>query len=761
MEIVHQINADYEKRKHEYKALSFDSYCDQEVLYAKYILAYLMDNDLGITQDQLDDFVQHSYFIKSKYAQEVPEQIYLDYVVQPRINNETLDASRNTFYELLKPICCDDCVDTIFAINTWMISMVQYRSTDARTQNPSLTLKSGIGRCGEKSTFLVHAYRSVGIPARQIYAPWWSHCDDRHAWVEVYVNGAWQYLSAGDSAKEFNNAWFTPSASRSLILRTNQFSNLTQDEAIVEKRGIHTKINVTHHYTKTRNLTIYVGLKDCHEISIAILNYGILRNVATLKVQDNKATVEIGYGDCFVRVQTNHKIYLKEIAARDMVVEINETDLLSDIGFNLIQVPFKETIPYDTSDEKKQTLYKTIKNQNLNQYHKRMEAIKPEIVNTKAHQRLKEALGEPYANQVKACLTQKDLFDFDAQVLIDYAKVVQKWKKSVPSDIFQSALLNPRVSHEDLTFNTEALVQFPFSTPQQIYQEIMNWDSGPCDYFMEDTILPFEVMLKRKRGTLNDKLHLITMICRVKGYPTRLNRHSQTLEVYNRGKFEPLGGHLSYELSIETQDKLLNIALSPFSLISESGNFDLDQPISYYEQGDYVLTLSKRYPDGSVIGKVVPISLTQDLNLEVSVPKRSYNGAFENTDMRLYLDESWDNTLSILCFGQVDEEPTQHIINELIEISDVLNGQSFSLHLYNIGNPNHEMIQKLKGVISNTQVHTQWDKHWLHQIIQANHLDANVLPFIAIIKNRITLWSTSGYQVNAINNPWIRQIFID
>ena len=38
----------------------------------------------------------------------------------------------------------------------------------------------------EESAFLVSALRSVGIPARQVYVPRWSHCGDNHArssWV--------------------------------------------------------------------------------------------------------------------------------------------------------------------------------------------------------------------------------------------------------------------------------------------------------------------------------------------------------------------------------------------------------------------------------------------------------------------------------------------------------------------------------------------------------------------------------------------------
>ena len=52
-----------------------------------------------------------------------------------------------------------------------------------RTSSPLQSAKTAFGRCGEESVFTVAALRTVGLPARQVYAPRWSHSDDNHAWV--------------------------------------------------------------------------------------------------------------------------------------------------------------------------------------------------------------------------------------------------------------------------------------------------------------------------------------------------------------------------------------------------------------------------------------------------------------------------------------------------------------------------------------------------------------------------------------------------
>ena len=76
--------------------------------------------------------------------------------------------------------------EAVIELNYWCSSKVTYRTTDNRTASPITVYNNTYGRCGEESTFAVSVFRSVGIPARQVYVPLWSHCDDNHAWVEVW-----------------------------------------------------------------------------------------------------------------------------------------------------------------------------------------------------------------------------------------------------------------------------------------------------------------------------------------------------------------------------------------------------------------------------------------------------------------------------------------------------------------------------------------------------------------------------------------------
>lgn len=155
------------------------------------------------------------------WAKTVPEDLFKHYVLPPRVNNEYLDNAREVFYRELYPRVKDlSMYDAVLEVNHWCREKVEYRPTDIRTSAPLQTVARGYGRCGEESVVAVSALRSIGIPARQVYAPRWSHTNDNHAWVEVWVDGRWYYLGACEPELELDRGWFTDEASRAMLVHT-------------------------------------------------------------------------------------------------------------------------------------------------------------------------------------------------------------------------------------------------------------------------------------------------------------------------------------------------------------------------------------------------------------------------------------------------------------------------------------------------------------------------------------------------------------
>lgn len=154
----------------------------------KFLFAYMPLSDMA---DYTGEFFLANADIalkarkESLWGKEIPEDVFLHYVLPCRVNNENLDSFRLRYYDEIKSrIKGLGLADAALEINHWCHEKVTYQPSDIRTSSPMNTILSARGRCGEESTFTVASLRTAGIPARQVYTPRWAHTDDNHAWVE-------------------------------------------------------------------------------------------------------------------------------------------------------------------------------------------------------------------------------------------------------------------------------------------------------------------------------------------------------------------------------------------------------------------------------------------------------------------------------------------------------------------------------------------------------------------------------------------------
>ena len=221
----------------------------------------------------------HALFLReqSPEVRALPEQLFLNYVLHPRVNEEELCDCRGAFYaQLEERIRGRSAREAILAINFWNAEQVCYRATDARTISALGAQRSGFGRCGEESAFAVNALRAVGIPARQVYTPRWAHCDDNHAWVEAFCDGAWHYLGACEPEPELDRGWFTGAASRAILVHSRLFGRPAPDDAVISEDGAVTFLNQTARYAPVRPLTVLVREPDGSPAAGAEVTFGIV-----------------------------------------------------------------------------------------------------------------------------------------------------------------------------------------------------------------------------------------------------------------------------------------------------------------------------------------------------------------------------------------------------------------------------------------------------------------------------------------------------
>lgn len=239
------------------------------------------------------------------FAREVDPWLFYTYVLTPRVNDERLDDARAELMEALKPCVHGlDSVQAALAVNRWCAQHVRYAATDNRTRGVRGILNACEGRCGEESVLTVNALRAVGLPARQVYALWWSHCDDNHAWVEVYADGAWHYMGACEPEEALDRGWFTSAASRAMLVHTRAFGDASRDADAFYTRGCYTGVNRTHAYAQTVHLIVRVKESEGAIVRFMLANTGRLRTLYTHKTDASGCVMlETGMGGLYISVQ--------------------------------------------------------------------------------------------------------------------------------------------------------------------------------------------------------------------------------------------------------------------------------------------------------------------------------------------------------------------------------------------------------------------------------------------------------------------------
>ena len=307
-----EVHADFEARMADFPMLEvqLDTLSAMEREAMEFLYAYMPLSDLA---DYEPSFylqqVRYAFKVREEmpWGKDIPEDIFRHFVLVYRVNNENLDTARMVFYRELKERVKGMTMETAaLEVNHWCHEHVAYRASDSRTSAPLATMKTSLGRCGEESTFTVTALRAVGIPARQCYTPRWAHCDDNHAWVEVYVNGEWKFLGACEPDPRLNMGWFSVPSTRCMMVHTKAFGKYKGDEEVVKRTGFYSELNLLSHYAPTRRVTVTVKDESGKplqgaEVKFKLYNYAEYYTLATMTTDaQGHASLTTGLGDLLI-----------------------------------------------------------------------------------------------------------------------------------------------------------------------------------------------------------------------------------------------------------------------------------------------------------------------------------------------------------------------------------------------------------------------------------------------------------------------------
>jgi Transglutaminase-like superfamily len=297
----------------------------------KYLFAFMPLSDLA---DYSGDYflANANLSLRSRdetpWGKEIPEEIFLHYVLPVRVNNENLDSFRIVYFdEISNRVKGKHIREAALEINHWCHEKVNYQPADIRTSSPMFTILSARGRCGEESTFTVAALRTAGIPARQVYTPRWAHSDDNHAWVEVWDNGSWYYMGACEPEPVLDLGWFTEPARRAMLVHTKSFGAPSGNENIITRQKKFSDINNLSKYAPTKKIFVKVLNMDGFPLNNAkvefqLYNYAEFYPLATIPTdQSGICQFETGLGDLLIWAHKENEFDFRKIT-------VNETDTI-------------------------------------------------------------------------------------------------------------------------------------------------------------------------------------------------------------------------------------------------------------------------------------------------------------------------------------------------------------------------------------------------------------------------------------------------
>ena len=791
-----------------------------ELFCMKFLIASLPTSDVASYNGELLlKFVRHALFLRKNtpWGKQIPDDLFLNYILSYRVNNEAIEFCREEFYrELRERISGKSMAEAALKINYWCFEQATYRPTDDRTASPLTVVRRCFGRCGEESTLAVTAFRSAGIPARQCYVPRWSHCDDNHAWVEVWVDGRWHYLGACEPEPVLDKGWFTFAASKAMLVHSRVFSPLLSGGEITGRRGCVTEINHLAPYAETAILTVTVLDESGQpaagaQVQFQIPNGAELYPIAALSTNDS--------GQVFF---TTGKGCLMVFASRGSLFDWQRADLRSSGSVTVTLRPADDlpkeweadffppegmirpesTLSEETDRIHQEKLKKVAaaRESRCAGYFVREKAeetarmyplFQNEILDflQKAggnRQEVERFLrdGEPSELKVRMLetLSEKDLADLNADVLNEHLRYAEPFEQETDAELFRHYILCPRIENERIVpyrafftdfFSTETKEEF--RRAPALIQKVIDERINGCDSDYEVLSADPRGLLQMGFGSKRSKSILFVAICRTLGIPARLDPVFGQPQFYTGSVWaDP---HWSQPENSDNAVLLLNSAggeslrygehftvarlCGVYQTLQCSANWNGKALRMELPPGEYRILTANRQIDGSVLLRAETVHLSANETVEKTVRLRESQIASRLRHMPIgeYLLTAPDGgrvplcalaaqaPATILAVLQPGAEPTEHLLNEMIELRDSYRDKNTVLIVPSPGSNNPTLRHTLEEIPS-VRLFTCDERGFEERLFADLQLGDRRLPLAAVLEKSLhARFAFSNYNV--------------
>ena len=546
-----------------------------------FLYQYLpLGDQADYTEDYFRECVAYAFKAKTElpWGKDIPVREFKHFVLPPRVNNENLDRFRATYYEELRDRVKDlSLYDAVLEVNHWCHEHVNYKGSDSRTSAPMATIKTSWGRCGEESTLLVTALRTVGIPARQVYTPRWAHCDDNHAWVEAWVDGQWHFMGACEPEPVLDLGWFNEPASRTLLLHTKVFGDYDGPEEVISQNNNYTEINVVSNYGQTAKTTFTVTDAEGTPqpgipVEFKIYNYAEFCTVATKTTDNNGQTwLTAGQGCMMAYAAKDGKFGFQVFKSGERenvtIVLDHENGTADCFEFDMVPPAPTSVLPEVTPEMRSENDRRVAHEDSLrNAYIAVCKNAQQELIANTGNKTLgqiyektwgnyqtiadfmeyaKEQGEEVMAVKLLESLSDKDLRDITLDVLVDHFE--SGWIaafRAAPLAMTQSEL-GPRISNEMIVPWRKTLSEFFPEATRQSYHDhpalLVDWvkENIKTDDGLNPQRIPISPLgvLKTRQADRHSRDIFFVAMARSLGVAAQINPVNGNVEYYDTEKW--------------------------------------------------------------------------------------------------------------------------------------------------------------------------------------------------------------------------------
>ncbi len=598
--------------------------------WAEFLLSAMPSVDLANLKAQ--NLIRHFEALDENlkrvpWSKKIDSFLFYHYILPHRVSQEPLEdftpIYKDTLYGLIKNV--KNMREAVLRINEWVFTKMRYKPTARWDQNALTTIHRGFGRCEEMAILCIKALRTVCIPARNVYTPWWPFTNSNHAWVEAWIDGKWYFLGGGEPT-ELNNAWFALSSKRAAIIKGISYGEVEEGKELIYKREKDfTIINVTPNYTETVELFIQVKENNIPSesvsVSICVYNYSSLPPVG-LKKTDENGVVK------FVVGKTDLFIYAYKDSLRDWYLWRPSQRRIDTVVLNLSYKEFPDTTFWIYTRrievKRKKTKYKP--NMDSLKLLQRLHLREIEIVDSalipmlcEKDKKLVEILynakekAKAYLNYYKtlpdslkelfidylSSLHPKDIVTLDTlelyEELLAVYNSIKLAKKDIPDSVFKDYLLSDRILFEQIG-KWRKIIQSNFTSfrkkrIEKTVESVLSWvrenirKEENRGYF-GPMMNPADVYTAEK-ATEIERYILVVGILRSLGIPARIKWSYDAIEYWNNGWKE-----VKFEKKI-TKEKTKKAWIA-LKFVDNAGN-DITSKQRYYY--DYSITRFEKYPE--------------------------------------------------------------------------------------------------------------------------------------------------------------------